>query len=730
MSTRPRDIDVFELLPAVYRLRDTERTGQLEALLELVSEQAQIVKDAIDGLWDDLFVETCSDWVVPYIADLVGANPLHEAAGGRRADVAGTIGYRRRKGTMPLLERLAREVTGWDARAVEGMELLAWTQHLEHLRYERAPEHTPPDVVPPAVGRVGTVDVRDLDAMDRLDGPWDMTSHTVDLRPASRTQGWHGLRRLLLFAWRLGSYPLLEADPVAVGTNRDQWTFDPLGSRMPLFNGGLRPTVRDGEQATEAQVVRAPIRRFAFHADPDGYWESALTIHDDTRAVTAADLICMDLSTWAPPPPELVAVDVTLGRFKYGANRVPPAGARPRVSFHFGFSADIGGGSYRRERSRARGVREDIDTIAQPDGLDDLVRVARAGGAGVASDLVRVFQPAAPATPLWRPGSFRRTVVQIEDSRTYREAEVSLSAAATQPDTQLVIQARDRERPVIAGIVVPAGVRLGRLTLNGLIIAGQVRVEGQVAELRIEHCTLVPGGGRTEDGGPADAGLPALFVDSTAAECKVRVDRSIAGPLRIRAERHELTATDSIVDAPAAPPPGADPSGLATRRALGWTAPATEPAAVATFERCTVLGDVTVRELRLATDTIFAFGRVVAERGQHGCMRFSSLERLDLARTPRRYRCQPDLAMEAVPASGRALAAERARVSFTSTRYGDPGYVQLSRDCPRGIAAGAEDGAEMGAFCHLRQPQRESNLQLRLEEYMPFGLEPGVVYVT
>ena len=34
----------------------------------------------------------------------------------------------------------------------------------------------------------------------------------------------------------------------------------------------------------------------------------------------------------------------------------------------------------------------------------------------------------------------------------------------------------------------------------------------------------------------------------------------------------------------------------------------------------------------------------------------------------------------------------------------------------------------MGAFSHLKQPQR--NLRLRLGEYLPFGLEPGLIYVT
>jgi hypothetical protein len=68
--------------------------------------------------------------------------------------------------------------------------------------------------------------------------------------------------------------------------------------------------------------------------------------------------------------------------------------------------------------------------------------------------------------------------------------------------------------------------------------------------------------------------------------------------------------------------------------------------------------------------------------------------------------------------------------SFTTTLYGQPAFAQLLLSCPIEIRTGAEDGSEMGAFCHLKQPQRESNLKVRLREYLPFGLEPIVVYVT
>ena len=72
----------------------------------------------------------------------------------------------------------------------------------------------------------------------------------------------------------------------------------------------------------------------------------------------------------------------------------------------------------------------------------------------------------------------------------------------------------------------------------------------------------------------------------------------------------------------------------------------------------------------------------------------------------------------------------RVKPEYTSEYYGQPAYLQLSLGGPVEIALGAEDGAEMGAYCHLKQPQRRANLTTRLAEYLPFGLEAGLIYVT
>ena len=86
--------------------------------------------------------------------------------------------------------------------------------------------------------------------------------------------------------------------------------------------------------------------------------------------------------------------------------------------------------------------------------------------------------------------------------------------------------------------------------------------------------------------------------------------------------------------------------------------------------------------------------------------------------TPRRYRCQPDATHpDALP-------------RFTSLRYADPGYCQLRSATTKLIRQGAEDEGEMGVMHALFQPQRETNLRIRLDEYLRFGLHAGLFYAT
>ena len=158
------------------------------------------------------------------------------------------------------------------------------------------------------------------------------------------------------------------------------------------------------------------------------------------------------------------------------------------------------------------------------------------------------------------------------------------------------------------------------------------------------------------------------------------------------------------------------------------------------IQTSTILGTTKLHSLD-ASESIFD-GIVQIRRRQIGCIRFSHvlrkevkgeppLEKVYLSQTPRRYRCQPDLALTGVTdESLKECIRSRLRSVYTSRIYGKPEYAQLSLTCAEEIRTGAEDGSEMGVFNHLKQPQREANLREALNEYLRFGLEAGIFYVT
>jgi len=124
---------LWNLIPAVYRAEDTDQlnsNGPLRELVNRIGAQAALLRRSIDRLWEDQSIESCDDWVIPYIADLLATNLVQSLdARGQRIDVAKTIYYRRRKGTLAVLEEIAANITGWDARVVEFFRRLGRTRH-------------------------------------------------------------------------------------------------------------------------------------------------------------------------------------------------------------------------------------------------------------------------------------------------------------------------------------------------------------------------------------------------------------------------------------------------------------------------------------------------------------------------------------------------------------------------------------------------------------------------
>jgi len=503
---------LLELLPAIYRLRDEEGDGTLAAVLGVLAGQAEVLGEDLAQLYDDQFIETAAEWVVPYIADLVGARgvvSIEAAAFSARAYVANTIRYRRRKGTVAVIEQLARDVTGWPASAVEYFLRLITTQNVNHVR-----------LTPHA-----TVDLRDGEAIELLHTAFEKSAHTADVRRIATGRGRYNIPNIGIFLWRLNAYPLTESPAVKVDDKH--YFIHPLGIDSPLIT---RPaTETEIEHLAEPLNVPLPISRRALDASVASFYgttesDHSFLIHDGANPIDVSQIHVCDLSDgsggWKNAPQEPVAVDPVLGRIAF---KNKPAG-KVATTFHYAFPADIGGGEYEREASFALG---DKLVVRVP---DDFATIA------LALDAVK---------------SEAEAVVEITDSGRYEES-LAFTLAARQ---RLELRAENGRRPtvILGGDCAIRGGKESRLWLNGLLIAGGTlvvpgEVANELAGLTIAHCTLVPGIRLARNAAPLRPDLPSLLVEESNDPLRVTLEASITGALHVSQFATSLEAYDSIID--------------------------------------------------------------------------------------------------------------------------------------------------------------------------------------
>jgi hypothetical protein len=749
MSANPNRL--YDLMPVVYRMRDAEQGFPLRDFLRVLSTQANVLEQDITRLYNNWFIETCDDWVVPYIGDLLGYSLLPEAATlgddrahaarlGRvlapRADVSNTIDARRRKGTLSLLEDLARDSAGWPARAVEFYRLLGWMQHLDHQHPHRG----------------GTADLRDPGTLQRIgwaNGAFDPFAHSVDVRRmgSRHRRGRYGLPDLGLFVFRLRSYPVTVTPAYCLEERGPHcFTFSVLGNDAPLFQ---RP-VAEAVPAHIAQESNLPVPlrryRFAERGAKADYASVSAALYGDGKSVLiyAPDwpskgqgmpvpreaLIPADLSAWRyQVPRSQLAVDPERGRMMFPANQRPKSGVW--VSYCYGFAADLGGGEYARITPELEHATRYIVHSALP-GSDPAKTPLPAGHFASIADALKAWTQAKAVD-----ATLHALIIELAESGIY-EGSIDLQLDAGEA---IQLRAAERTRPVLRLLDVrasqPDALSVGggagsRLLLDGLLVVGRgIEVHGpagddgttelpqDLCELVIRHCTLVPGWALHCDCDPKRPGEPSITLDSTRAS--LRIEQSIVGAISVvspprRGEPPALQVCDSIVDA----------TGV-ERVALG--SPDEAVAYVeASLRRCTVIGQVQVHSIHLAEDSIFTSAVRVLRR-QSGCVRFCYVP--PGSRTPQRFHCQPDLALAAVTTDVlRAQETQRVVPQFRSLRYTAPHYVRLDDSCCEEIRSGASDSSAMGVYHDLYEPQREANLVWRLEEYVPAETDAGILYAS
>jgi hypothetical protein len=124
---------LWNMIPAIYRTLDTDSfnsNGPLREMVNRIGASAAVLRRSVDRLWEDQSIETCDDWVIAYIGDLLATNLVNSLdARGQRLDVANTVYYRQRKGTVAILEEIAADITGWNVRVVEFFRRMGRTRH-------------------------------------------------------------------------------------------------------------------------------------------------------------------------------------------------------------------------------------------------------------------------------------------------------------------------------------------------------------------------------------------------------------------------------------------------------------------------------------------------------------------------------------------------------------------------------------------------------------------------
>ena len=549
---------LWQLLPAVYRTADTDSyaaPGPLRELINRIGAQMAVTRRGIDRLWADQSIETCDDWVVPYIGDLLGTNLVNNLdPAAQRLDVAKTIHYRRRKGTVEVLEELAGDVTGWTAHVVEGFRCLARTRHgLDPAVGPAAFSSASPSDVAGLLRTEGLTglltggpaggfaDLRSAHGAQLANTAFDESFHTADLRAGQGMIGHFAIPRLLVFLWRLTSFPVVAATPVAVSGCPGQYVFDPTGREIPLFLPP--PPVPDyyavagsGQEAGWASAhewqVPGPLTRSLETAITDpgtglparpGYPGNAVPPRYSLSGGTQLAGAWPDIGIW----PEI-------GRFETAGSATEPF----TVNYQYGFSSTVGAGPY------------DRDLLGDPPAEVGNETVVTGGAGALAPALT-----AAGATG----------TITINDSLTYTAlASVGSSVA---PVASLLVRAGPGMRPVLRPAASGPWIFTGdggQLVLDGLTVSGcDIVLRGSFDTVRITGCTIDPG--TAADGSPplatAADGVtlapsrifieadPAGPADDPGAIAQLLVDHCILGPVRTRfgGSVETVTITDSIV---------------------------------------------------------------------------------------------------------------------------------------------------------------------------------------
>ena len=764
---------LWESIPPHYRELDGEGQppGALRAFVEVIAEQAAILRRSQDRVWEDQFVERADDWAVPYLGDLVATRMVSALLPReRRIDVAKTVYYRRRAGTLRVLEELIADIANWEGVVCEGFRRLARAPHGLDPPSTAAGSRPGRWSGTPAGG---LADLRHPFAAQLAGGPFDEYHHTPELRQPRGRDGQYGISRIVFHCFRLQSRLIEGVTPRAFAPAGGDpfFTFDPSGRDVPLF---ARRT-RSQTLAEDVAPTTSPL--FGVSTFPSA-WEA-----------------------WTSARPWEI-----------------PAAIKCRL---------LGDVAYQFDPNRLAEVHSGLLTVAEKEALvrlyglrvrseARLAALLSPGTSPLASSLeaIRAATLAADCGKAVLLGSERWSIRILPDGRRPPDERSALPVAALQADDlspaavtwatwqQAAIDA-ERGRFVLAPTVsAPDLLTDHHGGFPGLLGAG-VHERGQVPWVdpdwtaTLAPSVLVSGGGTIPVGPTTGTGIIAIEDSRTYTAAADNLSASallvsatdgrrpylrIPQDWRFRADADGTLALDGLwIGAEGAARDVVlegdwervevrcctlDPGGRAADGselfAVGLRIEGTVERLViqssivsridvasggivdridvrdsvlqsATpidvedgelhVERTTVFGDVSAWRL-WASDSLFA-GLVQVVDVQNGCFRFSAAH-LD--------------SQQQVPHPYQSAFFTDATSLFVSTTFGDPSFAVLSaapeitlfssaddRDGLVSIHEGAENDGEMGVWCALLYPVKQRALRAKVDEFLPFGLLPVFV---
>ncbi|QAA81843.1 hypothetical protein EI546_08980 [Aequorivita sp. H23M31] len=736
---------LWETIPSIYRHEDgiAQEPGVLRALVQVIARQAAILRRSQDSLWDDQFIELCDEWAVPYIGELLATRLLSEQnKRGRRIDVAKTIYYRRRKGTPRVLEELISDISGWEGKMVEQFQKIVRSRHgLDAKPQTHAGKFS--GTLPG-----GCADLRNPRASELINGPFEEFFHIPDFRRHRGLAGRYSIPKLAFYLYRITVYEAIDVTPFSLGDGKG-FSFDPSGRDIPLFSkASMYSDWNRWRPATEPELA-APIRcRLLGHA---------------TYFITEA--IIQQLIDLPTPISESAAIELRqisglvfkndtsllqlIGTFSNSAEILDPLVLLPLLSL--ALMEDCGKSVLFPDKESVLSNPLDLNSILVgfKEPFNEVITSERISSGNLlnwttASGKDLIIDPEngrflfhTPPEELGKiyiayyygfsgpigAGSYERPwilnslpdikktnggpliatdllndgITQIEDSKTYGPISSKMAIV------QMGIQAVNKQRPYLrleSTLTLGTGTnKNSQITFDGLWIGSkgdkvaEIILKGNFKCVIIKNCTLDPGGSKNIKD---EQLFPVKLIVDGYVE-NLCIESSIIGPVHLSNHGYieETSIRDSIIQS-------VDSTINALEVKTGKT----------NIERSTIFGSIDVHRL-YATEVIITSESNVTDT-QNGCFRFGAAPQS--SRLPHPFES--------------FLFEFDTHHWFTSRKFGNPAYGQLSDTAPTVLKNGAENGSEMGAFSTLLNPIKFDGLKTKIEEYMPFGLIPIYIHNT